>query len=450
MAEAPAPVAASAAAPPERLLRYAYYGDDFTGATDTLATLAQAGLRSMLFLGVPDTRTLAAAGPLDALGIAGVARSLPPAEMRAELAPVADFFSTLPATATLLHYKCCSTFDSAPGVGNLHTAVAALRHLVPGQRLLPIVGGQPSLGRYCAFGQLFAAAGEGGEVLRIDRHPTMSRHPVTPMHEADLRLHLAAQGWSGLGLVDWRALEGADDALALQVDSAVQAGDGGVLFDALTPRHLQRIGGLLARRARTGRLLALGASSVAQAACAQWHQEGVFQPRAAAALPAAQAPVLLLVGSLSPVTAAQVDASASHYHHVTIDPGPLLADAKACEHWARACADHLNAGRHVLAITARGDGGQHPAREVAQLCGHLLARVLAMAPAVRRVGIAGGDSSSHAVRALGVWGMRHLGQLAPGVPLVRTHAEDPRLDGLELMLKGGQMGPRDVLGRLVD
>jgi uncharacterized protein YgbK (DUF1537 family) len=431
----------------EAPLRYAYYGDDFTGATDTLATLAQAGLRSVLFLDVPGQRELAAAGPLDALGIAGVARSLAPADMRTELAPVVDFFASLPAA--LLHYKCCSTFDSAPDVGNLHEAAAALRRLVPGQRLLPIVGGQPSLGRYCAFGQLFASAGEGGEVVRIDRHPTMSRHPVTPMHEADLRLHLAAQGWSRLGLVDWRALEEGDAALDARVEAAVQAGDGGVLFDVLTPAHLRSIGALLLRRAGASRLVAIGASSVAQAVCAQWQEQGVFQPRAAATPPPARGPVLLLVGSLSPVTEAQVQASAAHYHGVDIDPAALLADAQACEQWARQCADLLNAGRHVRAVTVRSSAGQPAAREVAQLCGRLLARVLALAPAVRRVGIAGGDSSSHAVRALGLWGMSHLAQLAPGVPLVRAHAGDERLDGLELMLKGGQMGPRDVLTRLI-
>ncbi|TFZ05674.1 four-carbon acid sugar kinase family protein [Ramlibacter henchirensis] len=428
-------------------LRYAYYGDDFTGATDTLATLAQAGLRSVLFLGVPGERELAAAGPLDALGIAGVARSLAPADMRAELQPVADFFASLPAP--LLHYKCCSTFDSAPGVGNLYTAASMLRRLTPGQPLLPIVGGQPSLGRYCAFGQLFAAAGEGGEVLRIDRHPTMSAHPVTPMHEADLRLHLAAQGWERLGLVDWRALDEGDDVLATRVDAATGTGDGGVLFDVLTGDHLRRIGALLWRRAGTGRLLAIGASSVAQAVCAHWHEEGLLRPRAAAMPPPARGPVLLLVGSLSPVTVGQIEAGASHYHRESIDPAALLADPELLERWAQQCAGQLNAGRPVLAATLRTSAGQPAAREVAQLCGRLLARVLALAPAVRRVGIAGGDSSSHAVRALGLWGMSHLGQLAPGVPLVRAHAQDARLDGLELMLKGGQMGPPDLFTRLV-
>ena len=83
-----------------------WYGDDFTGATDTLAVLAQAGLRSMLFMGVPSREALAAAGPLDTVGIAGAARAMAPAAMRAELTAVGGFFQTLappvPAAANRL------------------------------------------------------------------------------------------------------------------------------------------------------------------------------------------------------------------------------------------------------------------------------------------------------------------------------------------------------------
>ena len=71
--------------PPPPSLKLAWYGDDFTGATDTLATAALAGLRSLLFLGLPSAAQLARAGPLDALGIAGAARAMTPAEMQAEL-----------------------------------------------------------------------------------------------------------------------------------------------------------------------------------------------------------------------------------------------------------------------------------------------------------------------------------------------------------------------------
>ena len=149
---------------------FGWYGDDFTGATDTLAVLAQAGLRSMLFMGVPSPEALAAAGPLDAMGIAGAARAMAPDAMRTEMTAVGRFFQQV--APPVLHYKVCSTFDSAPHVGNIACGIQTLHPFVE-NRWVPIVGGQPSLGRYCAFSNLFAAAGTGGVVHRIDRHPTM-------------------------------------------------------------------------------------------------------------------------------------------------------------------------------------------------------------------------------------------------------------------------------------
>ena len=80
----------SAAAP-----RLAFYGDDFTGATDALATAARAGLRALLFFGVPTPAQLRRVGPLDCLGIAGATRALAPEAMRAALLPVAAFFREL-------------------------------------------------------------------------------------------------------------------------------------------------------------------------------------------------------------------------------------------------------------------------------------------------------------------------------------------------------------------
>ena len=60
---------------------------------------------------------------------------------------------------------------------------------------------------------------------------------------------------------------------------------------------------------------------------------------------------------------------------------------------------------------------------------------------VKRLGIAGGDTSSHAVLALGAWGLSYLQPICPGVALCRLHSDAPHLDGMEVALKGGQMGP---------
>ena len=67
-------------------------------------------------------------------------------------------------------------------------------------------GRAPPLRRYTVFGNHFAAAGD--EMFRLDRHPTMSRHPVTPMHEADLRVHLSRQTQANIGLMSLPELAG--------------------------------------------------------------------------------------------------------------------------------------------------------------------------------------------------------------------------------------------------
>jgi uncharacterized protein YgbK (DUF1537 family) len=435
-------------------LRHVWYGDDFTGASDTLATLAGAGLRAMLFLGVPTPERLRAAGPLDALGIAGAARAMDPAAMTAELEPIGRFLASL--ESPVLHYKCCSTFDSAPATGSLGVAIRVLRRHVR-NAFVPVIGGQPSLGRFCAFGNLFATAGSDVTAHRIDRHPTMSRHPVTPMAEADLRRHLALQDLASIALVDLRALAGTDEKLDAAVEKALSELPDAVLFDAVRPDDLARIGRVIWQHALRAPLLALGASSVAQALIAHWRADGELRrPAATATVLPAVGPVFVLAGSQSPVTARQIEAarvlrdSASPlFECVAIDVDSIVGQPAALESIARTCADILDRGRGVLAHTTPVRDGGPAALQVARACGRLLADVLALAPRVRRAGVAGGDSSSLAAQALGGWALSPAGTLAPGVPLTRLHSDAPRLDGLELMLKGGQMGPQDLFERLV-
>jgi uncharacterized protein YgbK (DUF1537 family) len=447
--------------------RFAWVGDDFTGASDTLATLATGGARALLCLDVPTPARLALAGPLDAIGIATAARSMAPAAMRATLAPIAAWLAG--SGVPLVHYKVCSTWDSAPGVGSVGEAVRSLWTPAYAE-WVPLIGGQPSLGRWCVFGQLFAQSGPGGPVFRIDRHPTMSRHPVTPMGEADLAVHLAGQGLPPVATLDWRTLEAGEAAVdaALRAALAGAGGDGGddaagdgapaprpVLIDAMRAEHLAAIGGALARHAHGRPVLAVGASSVAQAALAAWRADGTLPaqvpgPVARAAVAPAAGPVLVLAGSLSPLSARQV-ARAGRFERVALDAARLAAgDAAHLEAIASAIAARLAAGAHVLAGTALGaDAPRSADPALAPACGTLLARVLArVRPA--RIGVVGGDTSSRAVQALAPWALGWVGRLGGSSPVVRAFADDPAVDGLELMLKGGQMGEEDVLDRLVD
>jgi 3-oxoisoapionate kinase len=430
------------AAPAPPLL--GWYGDDFTGATDTLATLAQRGLRAILLTGLPDEKRLGALGAFDAVGIAGATRAMAPLPATAELRPAGAFFKSL--GVRVLHYKCCSTFDSAPHVGNLATAAAALQPYFP-NRFLPIVGGQPNLGRYCLFGTLFAAASAGGEIFRIDRHPTMRVHPVTPMHEADLRWHLAAQGFENLGLHSYLDYAG-DTARAKTIHFS-----GAVLMDVSREEDLAAIGAIVWRHARLASLLAIGASSVAEALAMNWPRQ-----KQNAVTPVSHwrdAPVFALVGSLSPVTRRQVKAAAS-FERIDIETARLVSEAGYTADMVRKISECLRRGRHVMAVTAAAndsadgraaDGRAASVGDVAAATARLGSEVLRQA-AVGRLVIAGGDTSSQAIKALALWGLSYVGTIEPGVALCSGHSNDPRFDGLEIVLKGGQMGSKKIFEQL--
>ena len=429
--------------------RLAFYADDFTGATDTLSTLARAGYRTLLFLRIPTPQQLQDAGALDCLGIAGAARAMNGQEQDAELETAGQFLRQIAAPVT--HYKTCSTFDSSPDIGSIGRAVRTLRKQLGAGDFVPIVGGQPNLGRYCVFGNLFAAFQTGGAAFRIDRHPTMSRHPVTPMHEADLRLHLAEQGLSQLGLVQYPSYELDEPELDQLLQQTIADHPDGVLFDVGASAHLVKVGRAIWQRASEQSLLAVGASSVAQALIAHWEASGTgVDSTQSKSIATAEGPVFVMSGSRSPVTAGQI-AAATSYERIPMEAAVLCEDAGAAYEsiLARVVAG-LSEGRHVLAYVADtpAQGRVVGASELAQACGRFLARVLA-ASQPRRVGVAGGDTSSLALKTLDAWGLSYEGQIDPGAALCRIHSDLDYLSGVEIMLKGGQMGSDQVFEKLI-
>jgi uncharacterized protein YgbK (DUF1537 family) len=410
-------------------LAYGWYGDDLTGATDTLATISRRGQRAFLFLSVPTKAQLAAAGPLTALGIAGGARTMSPRAMQASLPRIATFFRE--RGVRLLHYKCCSTFDSAPGVGNLAVAIEAFRPAVE-YPVVPIVGGQPSLGRYCTFSNLFAAAGD--QVFRIDRHPTMSRHPSTPMHEADLTRHFAALGLPGVGAVHWPSVTepGLIGAWRAAADAPA------VLLDVLDDRQLRAIGGLLRQLGDAASTLVVGASSVAEA------YFGDLDAAYTASSEMDDGPVLALIGSLSPVTRAQV-AAARSYHFVAAAPDALREGSSRRATVIDDALAALGQGRNVMVSTAPRDGDAPGAAVpwLAEASAALIDEILGRSRA-RRLAIAGGDTSTAAVTSLGFWGLSYHSLASRGVAICRGRSDDAARDGMLILLKGGQMGPADL------
>lgn len=434
---------------PARVL--AFYGDDFTGSTDALDVVARAGLAAVLFLRTPDAGLLERFADARVVGIAGTARSQSPAWMRAELPAV---FRALHETgAPFVHYKVCSTFDSAPHVGNIGVATRVGLERFP-TRPVPIVVGAPALKRFVAFGNLFA--GIGAERYRIDRHPVMSRHPVTPMREADLRLHLAEQDTLSIGSMDLASLEAEDRR---EIWHALRGADhDAVLFDTVDQASLERVGYLLHEMMGGETVFAVGSSGFEYALVAAWKSLGLLPP------PPAPEPIrpverlFAVSGSCSPVTAAQIAQATERdgFAKLRVDPMTLIGSHAAMAHAVTRAVGLLSKGQSVLLLTAEGpddmatlpEGTEAGAfnERLGTVLGHVLREVLAQS-GVRRAVVAGGDTSSHATQQLALHALTVAAPLAPGCPLCVGYSDDPALAGLEIALKGGQMGQTDLFHR---
>lgn len=445
-----------------------YYGDDFTGSTDSMEALTFGGVPAVLFLVPPEAHQLQGRfANVRAVGIAGASRSMSPSEMEAELRPKFEHLRRL--GAPLVHYKTCSTFDSSPEVGSIGRATDIGQAVFQGP-YVPMVVGAPILRRYVAFANLFATV--EGVTYRLDRHPTMSRHPVTPMNESDLRLHLAQQTARTIRSFDLPALAGSDDAVDGRLAALLAEQPDVVLFDTLDDTHLRQIGRLLWRAAgeRSGErpLYVVGSSGVEYALVRYWQATGQVNPSSTQhTLPPVEQ-LVVVSGSGSPTTAEQI-AWAEHNGFATlrldslalIDPDGVDAE---CDRAVRRALAALAEGQSVVLYNAQGPddpaiaatkargvelgmGAGQVGPRLAERQGRIL-RTLLAETGLRRVCIAGGDTCSHATPVLGIYALEARVPIAPGGPLCRAAADDARLDGLEITLKGGQVGQADYFGRI--
>jgi len=411
---------------------YAFIGDDFTGSTDVLEQLAEGGVPAILFLRTPDAALRARFPEARAIGIASDARSRSPEWMDTELPAM---FAAI-GDAGLIHYKTCSTFDSAPHIGSIGRALDIGVRTFGGPGAIVVAA--PHLGRYVAFANLFAAA--GALVHRIDRHPTMSRHPVTPMHEADLIRHLAAQTDANIGHVPLDRIQAGEAQSAFDAARHADA----VLFDGTTFADLAATGAVLRSR---GIRFAAGSSGVTRALVLAWQSEGIVAGKPAVARAAGVDRLLVVSGSCSPVTARQIARSAADgFIEARADVPALLTGSSAEEaRLADAALAGLAQGDRALIASAAGplDSDAPAAGEkLGQALGRITRDVVRRA-GLKRVLFAGGDTSSHGVAQLGIDALSWAAPVERGAPLVRAHAADPAIDGLELVLKGGQMGGED-------
>jgi uncharacterized protein YgbK (DUF1537 family) len=452
---------------PDPQLLLAFYGDDFTGSTDALESLARGGVRSALFLEPPEPEALRGRFEgVRAVGVAGVGRSLTPSQMDETLPAVFGRVARLgPA---VFHYKLCSTFDSSPEVGSIGRAIEIGRRVFA-PKFVPLVVGVPALGRYCLFGNLFATS--GGTTFRLDRHPVMSRHPVTPMTEADLRDHLARQTSTMVGLMDVVALSGPPRAVDRRLDALLAGGADVVIFDVLDEAGLAGVGRLVwsNRGPGPGAMFAVGSSGLGYALTAHWRAAGLLPEPEPFRPPGPAERLVVVSGSCSTTTSEQVEWALAHgFAGVEVDPvrltDPVPAPAERAAVVGRALEALAGAPGVVLQTalgpddvrieatlrqgSARGGAPHETRQRLAEQLGAILCDLLE-ASGVRRVVVAGGDTAGWVVRRLGLEALEMAFPMAPGAPLCRASARRPALDGLEIVLKGGQMGRVDLFGSVL-
>jgi uncharacterized protein YgbK (DUF1537 family) len=407
-----------------------------------METLTRGGVPTVLFVEPPSAEMLARVPHARAIGVAGQSRTNSPEQMDAELPPA---FAALRALKPhFVHYKVCSTFDSSPTVGSIGRAID-LGSATFKNRITPVVVGAPSLQRFCVFGNLFARSGLDSAPYRLDRHPTMSRHPVTPMDEADLRLHLARQTARPIELVDVLTLD--DDPTDLFNRLAACADGSAVLFDTLTNQHLATIGAALVelQRREAQPMFVAGSSGIESALVSRWRQLGKAFPHEFEPAPPVER-LLVISGSCSPVTGRQIARAIEQgFAEIAIDAASLVASANPDSEVStianRVQTEH-DRGQSVIVHTSRGAADARVAASPSSL-GVLLGRIAREAlrlTGVRRVTIAGGDTSGDVARALGIESLEMVAPSAPGAPLCRATSSAGEVDGVEFTFKGGQVG----------
>jgi uncharacterized protein YgbK (DUF1537 family) len=422
---------------------FGFVADDLTGAADVLAQSHRYGLEAVLVIGDAPLPT-----DTDVVGIAGPSRSLAGEAfdnlVRRDLAGIA------PLNLEVLLYKVCSTFDSSTTVGSIGRGIQLLHEQYPLHGPIPVVPAQPGFGRYTAFSNHYATY--AGKTYRLDRHPVMSRHPSTPMAEADLRQVLAEQLGSAQepDAIHLPAYDNGTfkDAWA---DRRRDLGAQAFVVDAVDEHHMDAVAEALTREEHGhGPSIVVGSGGI-MAALARSVSE--HAPRT----PGPQrpsGPVLAVSASASSTTAEQInDALTNGWEDVPV-PAELLQrhDPAAVAALDERVSVALRSGRNVVVHTTRGAadprygaGTPLDAGYVGALIGGIAAR-MARAGLTRDIAVCGGDTSSHALIAMGVRELRVSDQFVTAGPILQADGAST-VAGCRLVLKGGQVGPTNILRR---
>ncbi len=412
------------APPPAPLL--GVVADDFTGATDIAAMLAARGMRAVQTIGVPQPGETVEA---DAIVVALKSRTAPVAEAVAQSRAALAWLRA--SGCRQFFFKYCSTFDSTDE-GNIGpVAEALLADLDAGFALA--CPAFPANNRSVYAGHLFVAT-------RLLNESGMENHPLTPMRDADLVRVLGRQTTAPVGLVPFLTVRQGSGPIRDAMTRLAEQGRRFAIVDAVGDEDLMAIG-----QAAASHALITGGAGVAMGLPDNFRRAGLLPPRAdAMELPAIAGHAAVLAGSCSRATLMQVGHARSLFPVFEIDPLANPDDhamAQAALAWARPLL-----GERPVVIAASAPPERVAAIQQAlgrEAAGALIERTLAriaeglIASGVRRLVVAGGETSGAVVSRLGAQRLRIGHEIAPGVPWTLAEGSGPPL---KLALKSGNFG----------
>lgn len=411
--------------------------DDFTGATDLANNLVRAGMRTLQVIGVP--RTALALEDIDAVVVALKSRSCPAQDATSDSLAALDWLRG--QGARQIFFKYCSTFDSTDD-GNIGPVADALLEQL-GSRQTVMVPAFPTNGRTVYQGHLFV-----GDRLLNDSG--MEHHPLNPMTDSDLVRTLSRQTPHAVGLLPRSVLAvGAEQARA-HLDTLAAQNVRHVICDTLDEDDLTVLAATLAQSA-----LVTGGSGLGQALPAEYRRLGWLKPvdNAGQLTPASGAP-LVLSGSCSRATLAQVEHFLSRFEGFALDPITLANSDDQIDEALAFARPRIRKGDPVLIYASATPDKVQQAQEQlgAAVAGECVERALArlakalVAEGVGKLLVAGGETSGAVVSALGIGELRIGEQIDPGVPWTQTHLPGRELP-LSLALKSGNFGGVDFFSR---
>ncbi len=402
--------------------------DDFTGATDLCNMLVRHGMRVVQLLELPEEPETPA--DVDAVTVALKIRTCPVEEARERALAALAWLRG--AGARQFFFKYCSTFDSTER-GNIGPVADALLDAL-GADFTIACPAFPETGRTVYQGHLFV-----GDRLLSDTH--MRHHPLTPMTDSNLLRVLGRQTPHRVGLVDYAVVRRGEDAIRSRFAALRAEGVRYAVTDVLHDGHLLELG-----HACRDLPLVTGGSGIAMGLPDNFRAAGMLAAdRRADALPAVRGQEAVLAGSCSAATLEQIRRFAAHRPAFFLDPLALAEGFDPAEvvAWAK---PRLAAGPVLIHASAPPEAvraaqealGRERAGDLVERAMAAIARGLVEA-GVRRLVVAGGETSGAVCTALGIRALRIGPQIAPGVPATVSLGHPP----LALALKSGNFGGPD-------